>query len=359
MRPNDPKDQQGFAYPVYVVFLLAPVINLSFSTVMLAFYWLLGVLTAISVWLWLKVLRWRVAGAGVGACLLLTLGSFAAVQGIKLEQLSLLVAALLAGSAAGAARGWLSLSGALLAIATIKPQLAWLTVVWLLLWAISDWRARKNLLFGFGVVMLLLLTGGEFLLPGWWRMFAAGIRDYHSYTQNQSVIEVILSQILGSAASAAAYHIAAEVIGAIAVLVCVPPVWRLRKEDTCNVSFGEATVLVLAATVLVVPMYAPYNQLLLLPAILLLARQRAAFLSSSRARRLAYLVGVVVLGWQWAASLVLTTGYFLLSRAWAFRGWTWPFFAMFALPVWIFVLTWFCVKGEPRPTAERVTSTLS
>src|ERR1700676_5274675 len=32
-RPNDPKDQQSFAYPVYVVFLLAPLIGLPFPTV--------------------------------------------------------------------------------------------------------------------------------------------------------------------------------------------------------------------------------------------------------------------------------------------------------------------------------------
>ena len=30
-RPSDPRDQQGFAYPVYVVFLLAPIITLPFS----------------------------------------------------------------------------------------------------------------------------------------------------------------------------------------------------------------------------------------------------------------------------------------------------------------------------------------
>ena len=30
-RPNDPKDQQGFAYPVYVVFLLAPTVHLDFA----------------------------------------------------------------------------------------------------------------------------------------------------------------------------------------------------------------------------------------------------------------------------------------------------------------------------------------
>ena len=58
-RPNDPKDQQGFAYPVYVVFLLAPFVGFPFHTVQLVFYWTLIALTAISVWLWLRVLRWR------------------------------------------------------------------------------------------------------------------------------------------------------------------------------------------------------------------------------------------------------------------------------------------------------------
>jgi len=43
-----------------------------------------------------------------------------------LQQLSLLVAALLAGAAACVAGGFLFWGGALLALATIKPQLAWL-----------------------------------------------------------------------------------------------------------------------------------------------------------------------------------------------------------------------------------------
>src|SRR6201982_4343315 len=32
-RPNDPKDQQRFAYPIYVVFLLAPLIGFKFHDV--------------------------------------------------------------------------------------------------------------------------------------------------------------------------------------------------------------------------------------------------------------------------------------------------------------------------------------
>ena len=40
-RADDPKDQQGFAYPVHVVFLLAPTIGLPFPVVQTGFRWLL------------------------------------------------------------------------------------------------------------------------------------------------------------------------------------------------------------------------------------------------------------------------------------------------------------------------------
>ena len=63
-RPNDPKDQQGFAYPVYVVFLLAPFVGFPFHSVQLVFYWTLIALTAIGVWLWLRALRWRLPISG-------------------------------------------------------------------------------------------------------------------------------------------------------------------------------------------------------------------------------------------------------------------------------------------------------
>ncbi len=347
-RPNDPKDQQAFAYPVYVVFLLAPLIEVPFPALLVVFYWSLALLTAASVWLWLRVLRWRLSPIAVATCIILTLGSFPAVQGIKLQQLSLLVAALLAGSAACVAGGFLSLGGALLALATIKPQLAWPMVAWMLLWAGSDWRARRKFAIAFGLVMALLLTGAEIVLPGWWRMFAAAIGEYHRYTQNQSVLEVSLNQFLGPVASGTAGRIGAQALAAIAVLACGWVLWNARRVRPEDPLFGAATALVLALTVLVVPMYAPYNQVLLLPAILLLIKQRATFLTPSWAQRWAFLLGALVVGWQWLASLVLAAAYFLVSRASALAGWQWPFFATFALPLWVFALIYFHVyRSDP------------
>jgi hypothetical protein len=344
-RPNDPKDQQSFAYPVYVVFLLAPLIGLPFPTVMVAFYWFLALLTGASVWLWLRVLRWRVSAAGVAICVFLTLGSFPAVQGIKLEQLSLLVAAIVAGSAACVASGFLFAGGVLLALATVKPQLAWPLVAWLLVWAMSDWRARRRLVFGFGLAMTLLLAGAEIILPGWWRMFAAALGQYHSYTQNQSVLEVILSQVLGSVGGGT---VAGRIVAAIAVIACGLALWRLRRERAEAFGFSEGTALALALTVLVVPMYAPYNQVLLLPAILLLARERGALGLRSKGFRWGYFLGAFALGWQWMASMGLTVIYLLVSRPRALEDWSWPVFATLTLPVFVFALIFFYVHGKER-----------
>jgi hypothetical protein len=334
-RPNDPKDQQGFAYPVYVVFLLAPFVRFSFHSVLLVFYWTLIALTAISVWLWLRALRWRLPVLGTASCVALTLGSFAAVQGIKLQQLSLLVAALLAGAVACVASGFLFCGGALLAAATIKPQLAWPLVAWLVVWALSDWRNRRRFLFGFGLAMALLLAGAEIILPGWWRMFAHALGQYHRYTQNQSVLLVPWEY--------------SGILIAAAVLACGFYLWRLRGEPAAAENFGLATSLVLALTVLVVPMYAPYNQVLLLPAILVLVRDRALFTSRSGGVRFLCLTAAFALAWQWIASLSLSAAYLVGWRGWALSAWKVPFFATFSLPVFVFALIFLDVQAALRP----------
>lgn len=335
-RPNDPKDQQGFAYPVYVVFLLAPLIGLPFPEVQIFFHGLLIVLTAASVWLWLRALRWRLPPLAIATCMLLTLGCVPAVQGIKLQQLSLLVAALLAGSAACMAGRFLFCGGVLLALATIKPQMAWPLVAWFLVWAISDWRLRRRLVFGFALVMALLFAGAEIILPGWLRMFAQGLQKYHRYTQNQSVLDMLIP-----------WGVTGKILAAAAVLACAFLLGKLRPEPAAAVAFGRATALVMALTVLVVPMYAPYNQVLLLPAIFALLRDREIFTSRSRALHFGFLATAFAVAWQWIASLGLSAFYLFASPAWALRGWKWPFFATFTLPVLIFALTFLDVQIPP------------
>jgi len=326
-RPNDPKDRQGFAYPVYVVFLLAPLISLPFHDVQLFFHWLLVGVTAASIAWWLRVLRLRWSFTAVAIAVALTLGSVPAVQGIKLQQLSLVVAALLAAAAACVSGGFLFCGGALLALATIKPQLAGLPCAWLLLWTLGDWRARRRLAFGFASITVALLIGAEIILPGWWRMFAGALGQYHRYTQNASVLDQLVP-----------WGLAGKILAGIAVLASAAVLWRLRKTAADTQEFGRAMALVMALTVLVVPMYAPYNQVLLVPAILALLPECKLLSSRSRGFRFGYLAGAFALAWQWMASITLCAIYLLASRSFALDGWKWPFFATFALPVLIFAL---------------------
>ena len=327
-RPNDPKDQQGFAYPVYVVFLLAPLIVLSFHVAQILFHWLLIGLTAASVLLWLRTLQWRVSPLVIASLIALTLGSVPAVQGIKLQQLTLLVAFLLAASATSVVGGWLFLGGVFLALATIKPQLAAPLVAWLIIWAICDWKARRRLVFGFAATLMLLLVGSELLMPGWWRLFLDALRRYHQYTNNQSILDQLVNWIIGSYGG--------TILAAIAVLGSAVMLGRLRTESAASAGFGRSVALVLALTVLIVPMYAPYNQVLLLPAILMLVKESPLLLSSRVARSIFVATGIA-LAWQWIASLGLTATWFV-SSSMALGGWKLPFYATFAFPVLAFML---------------------
>ena len=348
-RPNDPRDQQGFAYPVYVVFLLAPVLDLPFDVVQIGFRWLLVGLAAVSVLLWLRVLRWRTSFRSMLILMVLMLGWLPMVQGIKLQQLSLLVAGLLAACGACLAGGWLFLAGGLLALATIKPQLAWPLVLWLLLWAVSDWRLRKRFLFGFGLVMTLLLAGAEFVLPGWVRMFVGAIGQYHQYTQSQSVLIVLLGPVAGWTLA---------VLCAFACVICIR---NLRLEPSSSAAFGRSYALVLALTVVIVPMSALYNQVLLAPAILALLQSSSCGEPVLPAVRLARFIGGVLLAWPWIAAAGLSLASLWLIPESTQRLWTIPFYSSFMLPVFIFGLalldTWTRIPTETsQPRTLRDTA---
>jgi hypothetical protein len=159
-------DEQRFVYPVYVVFLLAPSVYLQFWQLQVWASIIFAILTAVSVILWMEVLRWRPPKALVLAIVLFVLSTPQVVQGLRLRQLGLLVAFLLALSAWCIVRNHLAIAGIFLAISTIKPQMAVLPLAWFLFWAASAWVRRWSLLAGFAVT-LAALTGLGGLAISW------------------------------------------------------------------------------------------------------------------------------------------------------------------------------------------------
>lgn len=317
-RPQDPKDQQGFAYPVYVTFLLLPTLYLSFETVRVAFTWFLLVLIFSSVFSWLQALRWRPGWPVTTATILLTVGSFAGLQAVKLQQLSVVVVFLVALSAALLVSGELFVAGLILAIATIKPQLVALISGWLIFWSLSDWRNRRSFFLGFFGMLFALFLGGFWLLPGWFGDFLHAMQRYQQYTGGHSRLDVLLGPIFGKIASA------------LVILVLGAFVIRFGKVPAQNPNFVLVFAAILTVTLLVMPNFAPYNELLLLPAILLIVRELGSKNRPPGFFAIAAATGFF-LSWGWVAALVLTVASLFLTGTMVQRAWAVPLWSEFAI----------------------------
>ncbi len=334
-RFSEPKDQQGFAYPLHVIFLLAPTIGLPFPVVQTGFRWLLVILTLASVLLWLRVVRWRPSVASTAIIIVLTFGSYAVVQGIKLQQLTLVVSAVLAGCAAALVAGYFSLAGFLLALATIKPQLALPVAGWLTLWALSDWRRRQRLVWSFALNMAIFLAASEYILPGWMKEFRNAVAAYRQYTGGAgSLLDVLTTPRLG------------KILAAVAVLSVMIMGWKVRRAPHDSAAFSTMLALVLAVTLVIVPSFAPYNQVLLLPAVFLIANSWKDLWSRGSLTRMACAVGLLVVGWPWLASCGLMLASRFVSPSSLQKAWTVPLYTSLGIPLVVLGLLSLCARDR-------------
>jgi hypothetical protein len=326
-RPDDPKDQQGFAYPVYVVFLLAPTITLPFQTVHSVFGALLIVFTCAASLLWLRTLQWRPPAITVIILIVLTIGSFPAIQGFKLQQLSLVVCVLIAASATLILEGQLAMAGVLLALATIKPQLVLLLSLWMLLWACSEWRARRRFVLGFGTTMALLFLGAQLVLPGWIGGFYHALIAYRHYIGGGgSVLDALTTPVIG------------KFLAALILIWMAGICWSARRASAASPEFAFVTALVLAVTIAVIPMTALYNQLLLLPALYWFAKNRRPARPARPVGAWIIAVCAAIIFWQWFATIALVLASFFWRAESVQRYWSAPLFASLAVPVAVLVL---------------------
>jgi len=326
-RPNDPRDQQAFAYPVYVVLMLAPTVHMDFPAVHRISFWFFAAITAGSVLLWLDAFVYRMSWWARVTWILFTLGCFPAIQGVKLQQLTVLVAALVAAAVWAIARRHFVLAGVLLAFATIKPQLVFLLMLWLCLWIVGNWRERQRLLWSFAATCGLLVIAGEMLLPGWIHEFRAAMAAYYRYTGGgSSVLDVVLTQLWGRIVTA--------------LLVSLLPVlgWRLRRAVERTEQFQWMLCFTLATTLLVIPMFAPYNQLLLLPAAMMFVRSGRSLWQRSRLSR--FFIGIAALStfWSYLAAVVLDITLLFLPGPTVQKAWGLPFYPSFAIPITIYAM---------------------
>jgi len=297
---HNPTDPQGFAYPIYIVFLLAPLLPFPFEVVRPVFSGILLVMTPASFLLWMRALGVRLQAGTALPVLTLAMTSYAVLDGLQLQQITLLVAFLMSASVAALAAGSWRLAGVLLSMATVKPQLAVFLVGFLLLWSLGEWRSRKRFALATGGSMAALLIGAEVVLPGWfgwWRNAAYGYLGHHK--------PALLAGVLGPTPAA--------VVGTIAVLAFAGLCWRLRKEPAGSQRFNWMLVAAMALTALFWPNAGSsyYNQVVLFPACVWLFTSAPSLRLSLFARSLWWLaVSVLLLQWMVAILPILATQVF-------------------------------------------------
>jgi hypothetical protein len=314
--------EQRFAYPLYVIFFLAPTIGMQFHSAQIVFWWLLAAVTGLSLALWLSVVRVRLSLLARVTLFVAVLLSVPVLQGLSILQFGLLVAALLSGTAAAICSGHLFLAGMLLALATIKPPLSLLAVCWFGVWVAGDWRQRRRLLWGFAATLTILVLATECLVPGWVLGYPSVLASYAKHTDAAPLIGVFLPHF---------FRWALSICGLLAVaLFC----WRVRLQPAGSTCFIFAVALVQTLTVIITPTaLPPYNHVLLLPAVLLIFYHWTDLWSRSFLPRLfiSLFIGIAILPWLLAP--IFTTGLLLLVRPWSVHSLLIPLYASLGLPL--------------------------
>jgi hypothetical protein len=281
-------NEQRFAYPVYAVFFMAPTVRMDFARVRRWAAVGLALLTVVSVLICLDFLGWCPQwGARIATCLLV-LSCPQVVQGLRLEQLGLVVAFLLTLGAWCVRQDRLILAGTVLAFSTIKPQMSLFPICFFLIWAIGGWSKRWRLVAAFSLTLVLLVAAGEFILPGWIGYFLAAAATYPKYLPTfTSLLRVALGDRAG------------EVIGGALLLSLLVLAWRNRKQSPHSPQFASVFCAFLIATILAFPLLTPFNQvMLILPTMLLLSDWNALPAFSRR-------VFIALIAWPWLTSCVL------------------------------------------------------
>ncbi len=301
-RFDPPTDYRQFAYPAFTDLLLWPAAWLDFPRLRLLLAVLLPLITAASLWIWLRALDWRISPLWFAVLLILTLNTYQLLEAFFAEQPGLLVGFFLASAALALRQNRLMLAGALSSLTLIKPQMTLLAVAYLLLWSFSDKR-RARYWQGFVVVILALLSGSLWIWPHWVVQWIGILLGYHRYA-----MPPLLSILLGDNLQ----KYAAPAITVVLLGFCALLGWRNRRAALDSMGFWFTLSLLLAVTsVTLLPGQAIYDHLILIPGILLVVRYRSELLNGGRVSRALLLAGAVVLVWPWISALAL-----LVARPW-------------------------------------------
>lgn len=252
------QDPGYFAYPFYTAFLVWPLVYATYDWA--SAIWMVGLAACLvaSLFLLFDLFRWKPAAWLTGLLVIWVLLFYYSARGLILGQPGILVYFLELLAIWAVFRQRDTLAGVALAISTIKPQMGFLIVPFLLLWALR--YRRWKVVTVFAVTMLVLLLASFILEPSWVNDWLAQLRLYPSYTALGSPVWIVTSYYLGLDGWPEA------IINALLVLVMLLA-WFMALRDK-HERFMWAIVITLTVTHLIAPRTAtPHYVVFLIPLI--------------------------------------------------------------------------------------------
>jgi len=112
--------------------------------------------------------------------------------------------------------------------------------------------------------------------------------------------------------------------------------WKMRRTADTTAEFRWMFCFVMATTLLVIPTFAPYNQILLLPACMIFMRAGRDLWRGGPLHRFFVAVTAASVFWSYLAAAGLAIALLFLPATTVQESWRLPFYPIFAIPIMIY-----------------------
>lgn len=187
--PDQGEDIAHFVYPLPAIVFFIPFGLMPYTLARALWMTVLEITLPLLVLMGLGLARWRPRPWVIALLVLLSVLWYHGARAVIVGQFAVIEAALITGVLLAIQRGRDSLAGTLMALSIAKPQMAFLILPFVLLWAL---RQRRWMIILWTIGVLLVWVGGSLaILPDWPARWLGQVLEYPQYTDLGSPISIL------------------------------------------------------------------------------------------------------------------------------------------------------------------------
>ena len=183
------EDVAHFVYPLPAMLFFAPFGLLPYPLARALWMTLLEIALPVLAFVGVRLTRWKPSPALLAALLLFSVLWYHGLRSVVVGQFAVVEALLMAAALLAIQRREDFLAGILLALSVAKPQMAFLLIPFVVVWA---GRSRRWVLIASAIVSFVVLVGVSLLLvPAWPLLWLRQVADYPAYTALGSPVSIL------------------------------------------------------------------------------------------------------------------------------------------------------------------------